>query len=166
MSERFIVGLVVKNRFGVLSRISGLMSKRAFNIDSIASGASEHAKYTRVTIVARGDDYVKDQVVKQLRKLVDVKEVYLFEDEEISIEHALVKIKVNEDNKQVINQLISDYSGKIMDFSCYHVTTEVSGDTAKVERFIEKAADFGVVEMCRSGVITLARGAENSLCER
>ncbi len=166
MSERFVVGLVVKNRFGVLSRISGLMSKRAFNIDSIASGASPQAEFTRVTIVARGDDYVKDQVVKQLRKLVDVKEVHLFKNEEISIEHALVKIRVNEENKQSINQLISDYSGKIMDFSCDHVTTEVSGDTAKVERFIERAGDFGIVEMCRSGVITMARGAENSLSER
>ncbi len=163
MGERFVVGMIVKNRFGVLSRIAGLMSKRAFNIESIAAGELIDNAYTRITVVARGDDYVKDQVFKQFQKLVDVKDVCIFDDHDISIEHALVKVVVDEANKKAVNDLIVDFSGKIIDFGCDYVTVEISGSSKKIDKFIESVKQFGIKEMCRSGVITIARGTEHTL---
>ncbi len=163
MGDRFVVGMIVKNRFGVLSRIAGLMSKRAFNIESIAAGELIDNTYTRLTIVARGDDYVKDQVVKQFRKLVDVKDVYLFDDQAISIEHALIKIAVDKTTQQAIHDLIVEFSGRIMDFGVDFVTTEISGPSRRIDAFIALSKAYGIKEMCRSGVITVARGTAHTL---
>ncbi len=163
MGDRFVVGMIVKNRFGVLSRIAGLMSKRAFNIESIAAGELIDDTYTRLTVVARGDDYVKDQVLKQFNKLVDVRDVCLFDDHDISIEHALIKVAVDETNKKSVNDFIVDFAGKIMDFGCDYVTVEISGPSKKIDAFIATVKQFGIKEMCRSGVITIARGTEHTL---
>lgn len=81
MEERFAVGLIVNNRFGVLDRIAGLYAKRCYNIDAISAGPTENPEYTRLTIVSTGDEYMKDQVVRQLYKLYDVKTVALLEQE-------------------------------------------------------------------------------------
>ncbi len=163
MGERFVVGMIVKNRFGVLSRIAGLMSKRAFNIESIAAGELIDNKYTRITVVARGDDYVKDQVIKQFKKLIDVKDVYLFDDQAISVEHALIKIAVNQQNQKAVHDLIVNYSGKILDFGADFVTAEISGSSSRIDDFIGQVKQYGIKEMCRSGVITVARGTEHTL---
>ncbi len=163
MGDRFVVGMIVKNRFGVLSRIAGLMSKRAFNIESIAAGELIDNSHTRITIVAHGDDYVKDQVVKQFKKLVDIEDVYLFDDADISVEHALIKINVTAAEKQMIHSIITEYSGRIMDFDNDYVTTEVSGRPQRIDDFIAAVEPFGIKEMCRSGVITVSRGTEHIL---
>ncbi len=163
MGERFVVGMIVKNRFGVLSRIAGLMSKRAFNIESIAAGELIDNKYTRITVVARGDDYVKDQVIKQFKKLVDVKDVYLFDDQAISVEQALIKIAVNQQNQKTVHDLIVEYSGIILDFGSDFVTAQISGPSHRIDAFIAQTKQYGIKEMCRSGVITVARGTEHTL---
>ena len=93
MEERFAVGLIVNNRFGVLDRIAGLYAKRCYNIDAISAGPTENPEYTRLTIVSTGDEYMKDQVVRQLYKLYDVKTVALLEQEHtLFAQHMFVKM--------------------------------------------------------------------------
>ena len=91
--ERFAVGLIVSNRFGVLNRIAGLYAKRCYNIDSLSVGETEDPEYSRMTIVSTGDEYMKDQVVRQLEKLIDVKAVALLEPENtVFAQHMFIKM--------------------------------------------------------------------------
>ena len=161
--EKFTVGLIVSNHFGVLNRVAGLYSKRCYNIDSLAVGVTENPEYSRMTIVSTGDDYMKEQVVSQLEKLHDVKMVTLFDnDGMVSVEHMLIKLKAGE-NKAEISELINMYGGKVMDFGNDFITAEITGSSDKLDRFVEKTGSLGILELCRSGRIAMAHGAENTL---
>ncbi len=162
MNEKFTVSVIVSNHFGVLNRVSGLYSKRNYNIDSLAVGVTEDPSYSRITIVSTGDDYMKEQVVKQLEKLHDVKKVVLLDkDNSIGLEHMLIKLRVNGDFKSQISGLVVEYGGNILDFSNEFVTAEITGSSEKIDRFIEKARQFGILEVCRSGLIAMIHGTEN-----
>ena len=121
MEERFAVGLIVNNRFGVLDRIAGLYAKRCYNIDAISAGPTENPEYTRLTIVSTGDEYMKDQVVRQLYKLYDVKTVALLEQEHtLFAQHMFVKMHLTGtergSSKHQVLELINEYGGKVVDF--------------------------------------------------
>lgn len=164
MKQEFTVGVIVNNHYGVLHRVSGLFGKRGYNIDSLAVGETENPAYSRITIVSSGDDYTKEQVVKQLLKLHDVKRVYLFDEERtVSLDHLIIKLQVDGINKAEVNQLINSYSGKVMDFDTDFVTVEITGHTDKINQFIEKTREFGILELCRSGRISLVRGNQDLL---
>jgi len=164
MEEKFTVGLLVSNHFGVLNRISGLYAKRGYNIDSLAVGETENPKFSRLTIVSTGDDYMKDQVVKQLQKLYDVKMVTLFDKEAtVSVEHMLIKLKTDNGNKVKISELINTYGGKVMDFGNDFITAEITGTSEKVDQFISQSAGIGIFELCRSGAISMISGTNNML---
>jgi len=164
MSEKFTVGIIVSNHFGVLNRVAGLYAKRGYNIDSLAVGETENPAYSRMTIVSTGDDYMRNQVVRQLEKLHDVKMVVLLDKgNSVSIEHMLIKLKVNGTSKASISEKINDYGGKVMDFSGDFITAELTGSSDKVERFIDEAGNIGILEVCRSGLISMAHGVENVL---
>ena len=118
MEERFAVGLIVNNRFGVLDRIAGLYAKRCYNIDAISAGPTENPEYTRLTIVSTGDEYMKDQVVRQLYKLYDVKTVALLEQEHtLFAQHMFVKMHLTGtergSSKHQVLELINEYGGKV-----------------------------------------------------
>jgi len=163
MNERFIVGIIVSNHFGVLNRVAGLYAKRGYNIDSLAVGETENPAYSRMTIVSTGDEYMKNQVLRQLEKLHDVKMVMLLESENaVSIEHMLIKLKIC-GGKAEISDLINDYGGNVMDFGSDFITAEISGSSEKIERFIAAAGDIGILEVCRSGLISMVQGTENVL---
>jgi len=162
MSEKFTVGIIASNHFGVLNRVAGLYAKRGYNIDSLAVGETENPAYSRMTIVSTGDDYMKNQVVRQLEKLHDVKMVVLLgKDDSMSIEHMLIKLKVNGTSKAKISEVINDYGGKVMDFSSDFITAEVTGSSERIERFIDEARNIGILEVCRSGLISMVHGVEN-----
>jgi len=170
MSEKFIVGIIVSNHFGVLNRVAGLYAKRGYNIDSLAVGETEDPALSRMTIVSTGDEYMKSQVLKQLEKLHDVKKVTLLEnDKSVSIEHMLIKLKLDSDNygpghgKAAISDLINDYGGNVMDFSAEFITAEISGSSDKIERFIDATREIGILELCRSGLISMVQGTDNIL---
>ena len=165
--ENFTVGVIVSNHFGVLNRVAGLYAKRGYNIDSLAVGETENPRYSRMTIVSTGDDYMKEQVVAQLRKLHDVKLVVLFDKENtVSVEHMLIKLKVNGSGTAEISALINMYGGKVMDFGENFITAEITGDSGKIEEFTEKARVHGILEICRSGRISIIHGAEHMLSVR
>jgi len=164
MSEKFTVGIIVSNHFGVLNRVAGLYAKRGYNIDSLAVGETENPAYSRMTIVSTGDDYMKSQVVRQLQKLHDVKMVVVLDKaNSVSIEHMLIKLKVNGTSKARISEVINDFGGKVMDFSGDFITAELTGSSERVERFIDEAGNIGILEVCRSGLISMAHGVENVL---
>ena len=162
MNEKFIVGIIVSNHFGVLNRVASLYAKRGYNIDSLAVGETENPAYSRMTIVSTGDEYMKYQVLRQLEKLHDVKMVVLIEkNNAVSIEHMLIKMKVDGSGKAAISDLINDYSGKVMDFGGDFITAEISGSSEKIERFIDEARNIGIMEVHRSGLISMVYGTEN-----
>jgi len=162
MNEKFMVGIIVSNHFGVLNRVAGLYAKRGYNIDSLAVGETENPAYSRMTIVSTGDEYMRNQVLRQLEKLHDVKMVVLLEkDSAVSIEHMLIKLKVGAEGKSAISDLINDYGGKVMDFGGDFITAEITGGSEKIERFIDSARDVGILEVCRSGLISMVHGTGN-----
>ena len=170
MSEKFIVGIIVSNHFGVLNRVAGLYAKRGYNIDSLAVGETEDPAVSRMTIVSTGDEYMRSQVVKQLGKLQDVKMVALLDNEtSVSIEHMLIKLKLDNETtaagrgKAAISDLINDYGGNVMDFSADFITAEISGSSEKIERFIDEAREIGILEVCRSGLISMVQGTDGIL---
>jgi len=166
MSKKFTVGIIVSNHFGVLNRVAGLYAKRGYNIDSLAVGETENPAFSRMTIVSTGDEYMKTQVLKQLSKLHDVKLVLLLEqNNSVSVEHMLIKLKLGNEGKTAISDLINDYAGNVMDFGEDFITAEISGSSEKIERFIEAAREIGILEVCRSGLISMVQGTDNAFSE-
>lgn len=164
MEQKFTVGLLVSNHFGVLNRVSGLYGKRGFNIDSLSVGTTENPEYSRMTIVSYGDEDVQNQVVKQLRKLYDVKKIILYQtDEEVSIEQLLIKLSANNSDNAKISKFINLYGGKVLDFGGNFITAEITADTDTLNQFIDKCREYGILELCRSGAVSLARGTKNML---
>ena len=164
MNDKFIVGIIVSNHFGVLNRVAGLYAKRGYNIDSLAVGETENPAYSRMTIVSTGDEYMKNQVLRQLEKLHDVKMVVLLDNNDaVSIEHMLIKLRVGTEGKAAISDLINDYGGKVMDFGDSFITAEITGSSEKIERFIAATKGIGIFEVCRSGLISMAHGTDNVL---
>ena len=169
MSEKFTVGIIVSNHFGVLNRVAGLYAKRGYNIDSLAVGETENPMYSRMTIVSTGDGYMRGQVLRQLEKLHDVKKaVLLGKGDSVSTEHMLIKLRASGGGGQGINEaaisgLINDYGGKVMDFGGEFITAEISGSSEKIERFIDAAREIGILEVCRSGLISMAQGVDDVL---
>lgn len=162
MIEKFTVGVIVSNHFGVLNRVAGLYAKRGYNIDSLAVGETENPEYSRITIVSTGDEYMKTQVVRQLQKLHDVKAVSLLtRDGSVSGEHLLIKIRVGEGQHPQISALINGYGGNVLDFGDSFLTAEITGSSEQLDALIDQAREHGILEVCRSGAIALSRGNEN-----
>jgi len=161
MSVKFTVGLIVSNHFGVLNRVAGLYAKRGYNIDSLAVGETENPKISRMTIVSTGDAYMQEQVVRQLRKLHDVRTAQLIPAAlAVAVEHLLIKLSAENGDKAKISALINDYGGKTMDFGERFVIAEITGDSEKIDRFIRDVMPLGILETCRSGVIAIAQGEQ------
>ena len=164
MSGRFTVGLIVSNHFGVLNRVAGLYSKRGYNIDSLAVGETDDPAYSRMTIVSTGDDYMKEQVVRQLEKLHDVLRVVLFDNDNMAAEeHMLIKLSATNESNPRISALINTYGGKVMDFGEDFITAELTGPSEQIDRFINESRALGILEMCRSGQIALSHGTKDVL---
>ncbi|MDR2530039.1 MAG: acetolactate synthase small subunit [Oscillospiraceae bacterium] len=160
MIRKFTVGVTVNNHYGVLNRVTALFSKRGYNIDSLAVGETENPALSRITIVCTGDDYMREQVVRQLEKLEDVKRVTQFCDADaVSAEHLLIKLKVNGEGNSAINALINRYGGKVRDFGSDFITAEITAPSEEIDAFIETARSFGILETCRSGAIALSKGS-------
>jgi acetolactate synthase-1/3 small subunit len=164
MEEKFTVGLIVSNHFGVLNRVAGMYGKRCYNINSLSVGETEDQRFSRMTIVSTGDEYIKEQVVKQLRKLHDVKMVALLdEDNSISVEHMLVKLNTDGYKNAEIVDFVNGFSGKVIDYGNDFLTVEITGETDKIERFLEGVRKFGILELSRSGLIAMAHGTKEML---
>jgi len=155
----FLIGAIVANQFGVLTRVSALFSRRGYNIDSLVVGVTENPAYSRMTIAATGDEQARSQVVKQLNKLHDVIRVDVIPAEEASArEHMLIKLRVNGSGNADITNTINKFGAKVIDFDTTSITAEVTGPTALNDKFIETARPYGILEVCRAGIQALHRG--------
>ncbi|MDI6640067.1 MAG: acetolactate synthase small subunit [Methanocellales archaeon] len=153
------LSVLVENKPGVLARVSGLFSRRGFNIDSLAVGVTENPEISRMTIVVEGDDRVLEQVTKQLNKLIDVIKVSDLMAEE-SVERELVMIKVVAEPKMrsEIMQIVDIFRARIVDVSPKTLIIEVTGDEAKVNAMESLLKQFGIKELVRTGKVALNRG--------
>ncbi len=158
---RYTLGALVENQFGVLARVSGLFSRRGFNIESLAVGPTEDPSMSRITIVIEGDDRVRDQMVGQMEKLVDVLSVQaLAPDAMVSRELALIKVRADHATRAAIMQVVDVFRGQVVDVGKESLMVEITGDERKVGALLEVLADYGVLEVARTGAVALARGAE------
>jgi acetolactate synthase-1/3 small subunit len=158
---RHSISILVQNHSGVLARISGLFSARGFNIESLAVGTTLDPEFSRMTIVVSGDDQVLEQVQKQLAKLVEVVKVAdLKPDASVLRELALVKIKAEGAHRLEIFEIANVFRAKVVDVASSTLSVEVTGTHDKVEAFLELARPHGILELVRTGVAGLSRGAE------
>lgn len=157
--EKFVIAILVDNQSGVLTRVSSMFTRRGFNIDSLTVGETENPNYSRITISATGDESVRRQVIKQVRKLYNVKEVKVMKrDVSVSRELALIKLRNSPDTRQEVLSAVDIFRSKIVDFSPDTLCVEITGETSKVEAFIALVKPLGILEMCRTGVVALERG--------
>ena len=153
------LSVLVENHAGVLSRVAGLFSRRGFNIDSLTVGVTENPQVSRMTIVVDGDEYIVEQVSKQLNKLIDVIKIKQL-DKADSVSRELVLLKVNADAsvRSEIIQIVEIFRGNIVDVSKTTLTIEISGPTEKIEALVDMVRQFGIREIVRTGTIAIDRG--------
>lgn len=156
---QFILGVIVSNHFGVLTRVAGLFARRGYNIDSLNVGETEDPNFSRMTIIVTGDDYIKCQIVKQLAKLHDVKKVELMPKESTVLrEHLLIKIDLTKCTLSEVTEAVNIFRAKVIDFNTSSATIEMTGETSKLDAFIDYAKKLGIIEMCRAGALAIKRG--------
>ena len=157
--EKHVLSALVKNSSGVLSRVSGLFSRRGYNIDSLTVGRTEDPSISRMTITLMGDENVLEQVKKQLNKLEDVVRVIDFKaNESVYRELALIKVRANAENRAAINETVKIFRSKIIDLSTDTLTIELTGDEEKISALISLMEEYGIEELVRTGVTALQRG--------
>ena len=157
--KQIVLSLLVDNTPGVLSRVAGLFTRRGYNIDSIAAGVTQNPKYTRITVVATGDDIILEQIRKQLLKLEDVVKIMQLEDNNsVCRELVLVKVKADKKEKQEIIAVADIFRAKIVDVSKNSLIIELTGNVNKIQAFISLLDGFDIIEMVRTGLTGLGRG--------
>jgi len=157
---RHVISAIVENKPGVLAHIAGLFAGRGFNIDSLAVGETEDPMRSRMTVVARGDDAVLEQIRKQLGKIVDVIKVVDFSGADtVERDLMLIKVAASPERRGEVFEIVEVFRGKVVDIGPKHLTLEVSGPEKKIEAFVDLMKPYGVKELVRTGRIALARGA-------
>ena len=160
--QKKVFQLLVDNNSGVLSRISGLFSRRGYSIESITAGVTADIKVTRITIVTRGDDVVLEQIEKQLSKLVDVRDIRELKPEEsVYRELALIKVKATPEQRQGVISVADIFRAKIIDVAKDSLIIELTGDQAKSEAFLKLLEGYEILELARTGIAGLGRGTDN-----
>jgi acetolactate synthase I/III small subunit len=159
--QKHTLSVLVEDKPGVLARVSGLFSRRGFNIESLAVGPTEHPEISRMTIVVAVDDLPLEQVTKQLNKLVDVIEIQDFrEDEYVDRELVLMRVNTTPENRAEVMQICDIFRAKIIDVQPRNFSIEVTGNESKINKFIFLMNPFGIADLTRTGKVALARKAE------
>jgi acetolactate synthase I/III small subunit len=161
--RKHTIAVLVENKFGVLSRVAGLFSARGYNIESLSVGETLDATVSRMTLVVRGDEFVIEQVVKQLHKLIDVIKVTDLTQEN-HVERELVLMRVNADvqHRAEILRTVDIFRAKVVDVTSTTFTLEVTGDEPKLDAIIELLKPMGIQELVRTGKVAIARGSKTA----
>ena len=163
-SGKFVIAVYVENRFGVLTRVTSMFTRRGFNIDALTVGETESPEYSRITITMSGDGYARDQMINQLRKLFNVKKVEVLEKStSIDRELMLLKVKNSAENLQEIMSVVDIFRCKIIDYAVDALCIEVTGEPSKIDAFVQLMKPFGIIELCRTGIVALDRGSSSLL---
>jgi acetolactate synthase I/III small subunit len=161
MSVNHIISVLVENKSGVLAKISGLFSRRGFNIESLAVGPTEDERISRITIVVNAEIHSIEQVVKQLYKLINVIKIQELDPSNI-VERELVLIKVNADNstRAEILEIVDIFRANIVDVAKKSLSIEITGNSRKIQGIEELLQPYGILELVRTGKIALSRGSK------
>ena len=154
------IAILCDNKPGVLTHVSGLISRRAFNIESISAGYTEETDVTRINIeVSVEDKHELEQVINQLSKLIDIiKIVNLGEVDSIVRELVLLKVRANKETLKDIRNIVDVFRGKIVDISPENVVIEITGSQGKIDAICAMMAQFEIIEIARTGTIAISRG--------
>lgn len=157
--RRLVLAILVKNTAGVLSRVTGLFSRRGYNIDSLTVGETLDKEISRITVTCFGDELILDQIKNQVSKLVDVIEITdLSQNESVYRELVLIKVNADEKTRQSIIEITNVFRARIIDVAAKSLVLEITGDTSKTEAFIEMLKPFGIVELIKTGLTGVTRG--------
>ena len=158
--KKYNLAILVDNKPGVLTHVSGLISRRAFNIESISAGYTEETDVTRINIeVSVEDKHELEQVINQLSKLIDIiKIVNLGEVDSIVPELVLLKVRANKETLKDIRNIVDVFRGKIVDISPENVVIEITGSQGKIDAICAMMAQFEIIEIARTGTIAISRG--------
>lgn len=160
--QKKVFQLLVDNTSGVLSRISGLFSRRGYNIESITAGVTSDSRFTRITIVASGDDEILEQIEKQVAKLVDVRSIRELKPEEsVYRELVLLKVRAAAAERPSIIAVSDVFRAKIIDVAQESLIIELTGSQSKIDAFISLLEGHEILEIARTGIAGLGRGTEN-----
>ena len=158
-----VIAVYVDNRFGVLTRVTSMFTRRGFNIDALTVGETESSAYSRITISLSGDGYAREQLINQLRKLYNVKKVEVLSDDAIKRELMLIKVRYNSETRADIITAAEVYRAKVIDYTTGEMCIEVTGDPSKIDAFVKLMIPYGIIEMCRTGIVALERGSDTLL---
>ena len=157
-----VFSLLVDNNPGVLSRIAGLFSRRGYNVDSITAGSTADPRFTRITIVASGDELILSQIEKQVRKLEDIIEIKVLKpDESVYRELIMVKIRVDAAHRSEVISLADIFRAKVVDVEKECLMVELTGNQSKLEAFLNLLDGYEILELARTGITGLARGIKD-----
>ena len=160
--RRQVFSLMVDNNPGVLSRIAGLFSRRGYSIDSITAGMTADPRFTRITVVASGDELILSQIEKQVRKLEDVREIKVLKDDEsVFRELIMVKVRVNAQQRNEVISVADIFRAKIVDVDKESLMIELTGNQSKLEAFLNLLDGYEILELARTGITGLARGSKD-----
>ena len=148
--------ILVENYAGVLSKVTGLFSRRGFNIESLAVGITTDINVSRITIIADGDEYVAEQIKKQLNKLIPVIEVKILKDY-VSRELALVKVNCNTSSRVEIMGIAELMNAKIIDVSTNTITLQITDTSDNIETLVNLLRTYGIKEIVRTGTVAIER---------
>jgi len=155
------ISVLVENKFGVLARVAGLFSAKGYNIESLSVGETTDPEVSRMTIIVSGDDMIVEQIIKQLRRLIDIIKVSDLTDRAY-IEREMVLLKVNAEpaSRSELLNIVDIFRGKIVDVSLKEFTVELTGEEGKINAFITMLTPFGIKEIARTGKVAMLRGLQ------
>lgn len=160
--QKRVFQLIANNTSGVLSRITGLFSRRGYNIESITAGVTFDPRFSRVTIVTSGDEEILEQIEKQLAKLVDVRDIKELKPEEsVYRELVMIKVRAAAEQRQSVIAVTDVFRAKIVDVSPDSLMIELTGNQQKIDAFIGLLEGYDILELARTGIAGLGRGTEH-----
>ena len=158
--SKFVIAVYVDNKFGVLTRVTSMFTRRGFNIDTLTVGETEEPAYSRITISLSGDGYAREQLINQMRKLYNVKKVEVLEESDtIKRELMMIKVKNSPETRADILAAVEVYRAKVIDYTTGELCVEITGDPNKIDAFVKLMLPFGILEMSRTGIVALERGS-------
>ena len=159
MTNRYVLSILVKNHSGVLRRVSSLFARRGYNIESLSVGVTQDTDVSRITVVVRGDEYIIDQIKKQVSKLVEVIKIELLDDDEaVYRELMLIKVKTTKATRAEILEIADIFRAHSVDVSISALVLEATGDNKKLAALIRMLQPFTVLEIVRTGLAAINRG--------
>ena len=162
MVKRYVLSILVKNHSGVLRRVSSLFARRGYNIESLSVGVTQDTDVSRITVVVRGDEYIIDQIKKQVSKLIEVIKIELLDDDEaVYRELMLIKVKTTKATRAEILEIADIFRAHIIDVSISALVLEATGDNKKLAALIKMLQPFTILEIVRTGFAAVRRGEKS-----